>query len=155
MPAENERRDTTLINEIVTRLAVVESYIRAREIAESEDRRWLRGMALAFGVQFLGLVGAVIVGAVYMGGMMNRLDTIDVATLHNQSANILRLLAEQSNEIGDNRDESFRLRGSIDAVRKEVHTRTEDRFYKTEGIAIEKRVKRLEDHLFDLKREAQ
>ena len=148
MANESERRDTALINEIVTRLAVVESYIHAREKAESEDRRWLRGLALAFGLQFLGLIGAVVVGAIYLGGMMNRLDTIDVAALYNQSTNILRILADQGEQIGDNRDEGFRLRGNIDSIHNDMIGRTKERYYKAEGVAVEKRVKRLEDHHF-------
>lgn len=147
MESETERRDTTLINEIVTRLSIIEVYIKAREEQERDDRRWLRGLVLAFIVQVVLLIGGGATAAVKLGGLIQELEAIDIADLHRDNMIALKVLADHGTEFAQVRGEQFRLRERLDGINEEMRDRTQDRFYKSDAVRLEERIRRLEiDH---------
>lgn len=143
MTGELERR--VGMAEIDKRLAVVEQYIRAREEYERDDRKWLRTLSIAFIIQVIALVGAGGIAAVEVGRMIQRLESIDVVQLRNQTATALQVLADHGTEIELVRQEQFRLRGNIDAMRNEMLDRTKNRFDTRDADKMEERFRLIVD----------
>lgn len=151
-----ERRDQSMLHEVHTRLAVVEQYIKAREIYERDDRRYLRGLLIAFVIQVFALIGGAAYAAVEMGRWMQSIDSIDITELGRDQHTSLQILADHGTELETVRSEQFRMRQQMDDIVGELRNRTQDRFYKQDAIAMLARIKELEeDHqeYFYIKRE--
>ena len=145
MANESERRDNTLINEIVTRLAVVEGYIHAREKQETEDRKWIRTLALAFVLQVVLLLAGGVTAAIKLGGFVQQLESIDLTHLQRETSTTLQVLADHGTELETVRAEQLRMREHMDDVVDEMRNRTQDRFYKSDAIEMNNRIKSLEE----------
>ena len=145
MSAGFERRDTTLINEIVTRLAVVEGYIHTREKQETEDRQWIRTLALAFVLQVILLIAGGVTAAIKLGGFVQQLESIDLSHLQKETSTALQVLADHGTEIETTRLEQFRLREHMTSIVDEMRNRTTDRFYKSDAVEMKARIKELEE----------
>lgn len=136
------------MSDIDKRLAIVEIYIQARVDQEKEDRRWLRGLALAFILQFLLLVSGGVVAAIRVGGLIQELESIDISDLHRDNMTALQVLADHGTEFAQVRGEQFRIRERLDSINEEMRERTQDRFYKSDAERLEDRIRALEvdDH---------
>ena len=145
MAIESERRDNTLINEIVTRLAVVEGYIHAREKQETEDRKWIRTLALAFVIQVVVLISAGVTAAIKLGSFVQQLESLDISHVQRETSTALQVLADHGTELETVRAEQFRIREHMNDVVSEMRDRTTDRFYKSDAVEMRARIKELED----------
>ena len=145
MANESERRDNTLINEIVTRLAVVEGYIHARERQETEDRKWIRTLALAFVLQVILLIAGGVTAAIKLGGFVQQLESIDLSHLQKETSTALQVLADHGTELETVRSEQLRIREHMTGVVDEMRNRTQDRFYKSDAVDMKNRISQLEE----------
>jgi hypothetical protein len=140
MEGAERRHDPDTLHTIDTRLTMVESELE--RIAN--QRKWLVSLFGMFLLQFCA----------FIYGYAQLTLTVENINLSSYEANIntaLAVLASHGNEIETVRSEQQRIRGAIDQLylfnentRNKLDTQTRDRWYREDGLRLEKRIDRLE-----------
>ena len=153
------RTDPDILSDIQTRLAVVENDLNQIIDNRKSFIRWVLGL---FGVVLIQL-GSFAYGYGQITQKMTDLDLSDVTdTLVKLEGNVntaLAVLGQHGEEFKDVRNEQARVRGNLDQfhqymneIRAKIDTQTMDRFYKSDGDRLDRRLTRIEDWIIRAER---
>lgn len=152
---ESERRtDPDILSDIRTRIAIVENELSVIVDNRKIFTRWILGLFAFVLVQ----IGST---AYSYGQLTQKIEDLDLTEFRDSQIQLktnmdtaLVVLADHGTEIQDVRNEQARVRGNIDQIhqlmenlRQKVDEQTADRFYKSDGDRLEKRMTRIEDKL--------
>ncbi len=142
---KNVMASPTDLYKIETRLSLVEDHLTRIE----KTRWWIQGIAVVVVLQLIA------VGVSY-GKLINTIESMDVRDLQKNITTALSVLGQHGQEFQDVRDEQLRLRTVMDQFHKDItdlrrtlDDRTQERFYKAEGLALDARIQRIENLLFE------
>lgn len=132
----DSEKEVDLLHDIDTRVRIMES-----ELARIQGvRRVILGMAAFLIIQAIG-------AAIGYGQLLNKVDNLNLSNLERDVSTALLVLGDHGTEFKQLREEILFLRAQEDSITKRLDERTKDRFYRDDGLRLEKRIQRLEDHI--------